>query len=197
MSSEDRDSITELVSRFQSGVDREETFGEVFRRFHSPVQQFFRRKGFSRDEVRDLTQDTFLGVFKALDTFRGSSSLEAWIYGIATNVYHNELRRRAAYKREGIEESLSEPRHGLSLSEELASPPQDPLAGALEREKQEALLAALQSLPPQMRRCVILRVYQGRKYQEIAALMGISVETVKSHLHQARQRLIGKLQGDS
>jgi RNA polymerase sigma-70 factor (ECF subfamily) len=48
---------------------------------------------------------------------------------------------------------------------------------------------AMEELPEQMRKCVMLRVYQELSYQEIAVVLRLSVETVKTHLHQARQRL--------
>lgn len=53
----------------------------------------------------------------------------------------------------------------------------------------ESLRAKLDQLPPQMRRCLYLRLYHDLKYREIAALMRISIETVKAHLHQAQNRL--------
>jgi RNA polymerase sigma-70 factor (ECF subfamily) len=56
-------------------------------------------------------------------------------------------------------------------------------------EAVERLLMALRRFPPQMRRCFLLRFDQGLKYREIAAVMHLSIETVKSQLGQARQRL--------
>ena len=63
----------------------------------------------------------------------------------------------------------------------------------IKRERSARLRSALQELPPQMRTCCVLRYVRGLKYQEIATVMKISIETVKAHLHQARKRLIEKL----
>jgi RNA polymerase sigma-70 factor (ECF subfamily) len=67
------------------------------------------------------------------------------------------------------------------------------LESLIARERREKLRAALQKLPAQMRTCCILRYERGLKYQEIAKIMKISIETVKAHLHQARKRLIETL----
>src|SRR6185295_123541 len=64
-----------------------------------------------------------------------------------------------------------------------------PLAGLLADEQVGRLRQALQDLPPQMRRCVLLRIDQNLKYREIAGVMQISIDTVKSQLSQARDRL--------
>ena len=61
-------------------------------------------------------------------------------------------------------------------------------------EQLAAFRAALQELPDQMRRCCLLRYEKGLKYQEIAVVMKISIETVKAHLHQARKRLAARLE---
>jgi RNA polymerase sigma-70 factor (ECF subfamily) len=76
---------------------------------------------------------------------------------------------------------------------EPASEEPDALEAMIGRERKRALLSAFQELPSKMRTCCLLRYVRGLKYQEIATVMKISIETVKAHLHQARKRLIEKL----
>lgn len=187
-----------LVRLIQQGIDREESSSQLFCLHHSRVQSFFKKKGFTLQEIGDLTQDVFVRVFKGIDTFRGESTFVWWLREVAESVYKNELRRRKADKRDGIEQSLDAP-SGFTDEEtprpglELVAPDPSPLAVAERRERMARILAALESLPPQMRQCCVLRYQKGLKYQEIATIMKISIETVKAHLFQARKRLMGQL----
>jgi RNA polymerase sigma factor (sigma-70 family) len=194
----ENDPILELIEQIQKGIRVEENFEKLFRRFRPSVQSFFVRKGFSAEDSRDLTQDVFLRVFKGIDTFRRESRFERWLWEIATHVYFNEVRRRRTEKRDGMEQSLDTPMEnddGLSPSPGLPSPGPNPEEQVIQHQQIVIFRAALQELPAQMRRCCLLRYEQGLKYQEIAILMKISIETVKAHLHQARKRLAARLSG--
>lgn len=70
----------------------------------------------------------------------------------------------------------------------------DPLEETLRDESRRLLREAVGELPPSMRRCVQLRIDRSLKYREIAAILMVSVDTVKTQLHQARQRLKGDLE---
>jgi RNA polymerase sigma-70 factor (ECF subfamily) len=188
----DEDPLLALIRQIQAGIRVEQNFEELFRRFRPLVQAFFIRKGFSSEESRDLTQEVFLRVFKGIDTFRGESRFERWLWEIADHIYLNELRRRKTDKRHAIEQSLdARTETGDQSSPALEIPATDlnPEERALQRQGLKFLRAAFQDLPDQMRRCCILRYEKGLKYQEIAVVMKISIETVKAHLHQARKRL--------
>ena len=188
----DDDPLLELIRQIQAGIRVEENFEKLFRRFRPLVQSRFLHKGFSTEESKDLTQEVFFRVFKSIDTFRGDSRFERWLWEIADNIYLNELRRRKTEKRHGIEQSLDarvESDSGPSPALEIPAPDLSPEEQVLLQHDLKALRAAFQDLPDQMRRCCILRYEQGLKYQEIAVVMKISIETVKAHLHQARKRL--------
>lgn len=183
---------SELVRLIQEGVNREENFRRLFERHRSRVNQFFKRKGFSSTEIPDLTQEVFLRVFKAIDSFRGDSSFEWWLLEIADNIYKNELRRKGAEKRDGIEQSLDMPasEEAASLGQVLPSDVPSPLAEAERKQQEEKVRATIRGFLPQMRLAVLLRYEEDLKYQEIADRMKISIETVKAHLFQARKKLI-------
>ncbi|HEX9942947.1 MAG TPA: sigma-70 family RNA polymerase sigma factor [Thermoanaerobaculia bacterium] len=190
------DSLLDLIKQIQAGIRREENWEKLFSRFRPLVHSSFLRKGFSAQESRDLTQDVFLRVFKGIDTFRGDSRFERWLWEIADNIYLNELRRRRTEKRHGIEHSLDAPTvsdDGSSPAKELSDSEASPEDALIRQQSLKALRAAFQELPDQMRRCCILRYEKGLKYQEIADVMRISIETVKAHLHQARKRLTARL----
>ena len=196
----DEDSLFQLVEQIQSGTRREESCERLFRKFRPLVHSFFLRKGFTSEESRDLTQDVFLRVFKGIDAFRRESRFERWLWEIADNIFLNEVRRRKTEKRHGIERSLDacpECEDGSSPATEIPAEEPSPEDEVLRRQNLAVLRQAFQQLPDQMRRCCILRYEKGFKYQEIADIMGISIETVKAHLHQARKRLADLLGGPS
>jgi RNA polymerase sigma factor (sigma-70 family) len=111
---------------------------------------------------------------------------------VASNLHRNEQRRRHREKRAAPEVSIEAAADSAAPLE----PPADeasPAREIYERERRDALARAVNGLPPQMRQILALRVDQDLKYREIAALLRISVDTVKSHLFQARQRLGAEL----
>jgi len=163
---------------------------ELFRRYHRPMVAYFVRRGFSVEESRDLAQETFLRVFKNMDSFRGESAVETWLFQIASNLYKNTLRSLQTQKRDAQEVSLD----GTEAAAlERGSTERDALGDILAEERARRLRAALEDLPPQMRQAVYLRVDGDLKYREIAELMHVSIETVKAHLYQARQHLRDRL----
>ncbi len=176
-------------------VDLGPRLDQLFERYSRPVSYFFARRGFSKEDCRELTQETFLGAHKGMERFRRDASVETWLFTIAANIWRNELRRRSAEMREGFMVSLDKLLvEGQQLEEQdPLSRASDPLAATLAKERRRLLHEALQELPDQMRRCVLLRIDQELKYREIAAAMQISINTVKSQLFQARERLQARL----
>jgi len=127
-----------------------------------------------------------------LTTLRQEEQFESWLFAIAHNVWCSLIESRTAQKRSATLLSLdweSESDDRPPLAARLADSGPDPFTIALDKEKLEKLREALQNLPQQMRRCAQLRVVQDLSYAEIAALMGLSVNTVKAHLHQAQKAL--------
>jgi RNA polymerase sigma-70 factor (ECF subfamily) len=167
----------------------EEAAEDLFQRYYRPVVAFFVRRGFSSDESRDLAQETFLRVYRYWERFRGDSTETTWLFQIAANLYKNTLRSLSAQKRDREEVSLesAEPRLVDVEADD------DVLSTMLRGERANLLRAALDELPPQMKRAVDLRVVGDLKYREIAEEMNVSIETVKAHLYQARQHLRDRL----
>jgi RNA polymerase sigma-70 factor (ECF subfamily) len=193
------DDILKLIEEIQAGIRVEESSEKIYRKFRPRVRSFFLNKGFSPQESDDLTQDVFLRVFKSIDTFRRESRFERWLWEITSHIYLNEIRRRRTEKRDARELSLdaaTETEDGPAPALVIPSTDPSPEAEIVRNQRSKALHDALKELPDQMRRCCILRYERGLKYQEIATVMGISIETVKAHLHQARKRLMDLLGDD-
>lgn len=181
-----------MIREIKQGRNVEANFRWLFDRHYAQILRFFRRKGFETETCRDLTQDTFVSVYKGLRDLRQEEQFESWLFAIAHNVWCSLIENRTAQKRSATVLSLEgegESDDRLPIAARLADQRADPLTVALEKEKVEKLREALVHLPQQMRHCAQLRVVHDLSYAEIAAVMGISVNTVKAHLHQAQKAL--------
>jgi RNA polymerase sigma-70 factor (ECF subfamily) len=166
---------------------------EIFDQYHGLVRSFFRNRGFSDEETSDLTQEALLRVFKNMDKLRSPAARGAWVLRIASNIYKNELRYRKAGKRAGQEVPLDATPEGMASRDVVTiqggAGARTPLDDTLLAERLQAVAACIGKLPPRMRQCLLFYADQERKYQEIADLLHISIESVKAHIHQARLRL--------
>jgi RNA polymerase sigma-70 factor (ECF subfamily) len=181
----------EIILELRQGRNREENARLLFKLYYGRVYRFFLSKRLSPEDCEELTEDVFISVYQRLGELLQEARFENWLFRIAMNVYLNEMERRGARKRTATTVSLEESGDpAVSLP---ASPVGNPEVEVLEKEKLAAVRQALQELPPQMRHCLLLRVDEELSYQEIAAVMGISINTVSVHLHQARSVLKEKL----
>ena len=171
----------------RGGQDIDAQFEDLYRRYYRAIVSFFIRLGFWRDDARDLAQDTFVRVYRSMATYRGEAE---WTYleTTARRVALNELRRRGTGRRAGVEIPLD----GVTSADS------GPLADeVLSQEEEQTLLTrqlatAMEALPEGIRDCLLLRL-QSLKYRAIAHALGISVDAVKSRLHEARALLRARL----
>jgi RNA polymerase sigma-70 factor, ECF subfamily len=176
--------------------ERERHFRPLFDEYSPRVRRFFARHADSASEAEDLTQEVFLRVYRNGRSFMTSAEFEPWLFTVAANLARNAARYRRAEKRGSGETLLA----GLDLTAgagqkavEQLSAEADPLTRTLDAEHRRLVGQALHELPDQMRRCAALRYQQDFRYQEIATLLSLSIDTVKSHLHSARRRLKTRL----
>jgi RNA polymerase sigma-70 factor (ECF subfamily) len=173
-----------LVAACRAG--QTEAFGVLVRRYQDRLFPTIARLVGSAEDAQDVLQDAFVRGFEKLDQFHGDSSFYTWIYRIAinlalTNHRKNRGRRLSRLNQAGKNQPLVDPAD--------RSPESDP-AFALDQHEREAIVeAALAELGPQQRAVVILKDFDGRRYEEISALLNIPVGTVRSRLHRARAEL--------
>ncbi len=172
-------------------------FERFYAAWYPRVVAFFVARGCSKDEARDLAQDVFVRVYQYRGTFRDESSEKTWLFTIIHGVWSNEIRYRRAKMRSGqrvaIDAESSLPGEML-ISWQLLS--QDmPADKKLEIEEALGLLrTAIKELSPRQRHVILLQ-NQDHSYKEIAELLAISVETVKSLRHDALKTLKRMLSG--
>ncbi|MCB1234438.1 MAG: sigma-70 family RNA polymerase sigma factor [Verrucomicrobiae bacterium] len=138
----------------------------------------------SPDDAEDIAQQVFIRVWKSAPRYEPQAKFTTWLFTITRNLVFNEMRRRQrkpAYSIEEREEEfhLSTPDHGAKGPDE----------AALQKELEDAIDAAIQTLPEKQRMAVILRRYEDMPYEEIGAILKLSLPAVKSLLFRARTQL--------
>ncbi|MDR0249187.1 MAG: sigma-70 family RNA polymerase sigma factor [Oscillospiraceae bacterium] len=138
-------------------------------------------------DAADMTQETFLRAWRAIDRFRGESAVSTWLYKLCANVCMDFLRarrRRAAYE---TEPPNRDDAAGYAAEvPDMTYSPETELERALLRE---GLQNALNKLPREQRRALLLREIGGLPYADIAAALGIPEGTVKSRIARAREQM--------
>jgi RNA polymerase sigma-70 factor (ECF subfamily) len=171
-----------LVAEAQRGSL--DAFNRLVRAYERQVYNVALRVVGDVDSAEDVTQDTFLLAYRSLHQFRGGI-FRAWLLRITTNRSYDELRRRQRRPAGSFDELGFEPRVEWST---LAAG-EDPDARAERLELSRALELALARLPDDQRAVVVLSDVQGYSYDEIAAITGASLGTIKSRLSRGRARL--------
>ncbi len=156
-------------------------FEQLLRRYQKLVYNLLFQMVRSHEIAADLTQDSFLKVFKSLHMFRRGANFKPWILRIATNSCLNYLRDN---KQSSSLDALLE-----------AEPYMEPACSTnVEREvelriSQQELFTALEQLSARQRNVFVLRYYHDFSYEDIASIAGESVSTIKSMLFRVRDKL--------
>lgn len=171
---------------------------EELARYEAIVQRYARhvyniayRMVGNEADAKDLSQEAFLRVYRALRRIEPGAPLESWLYRIISNLYIDLLRKRPRARMESLDVPLETAR-GEVLREfpDIASSPE----AILEREQLDsAIQRALGTLSEELRLVVVLSDIEGFSYEEIATLLRVPLGTVKSRLHRARQILQQRL----
>ncbi len=170
----------ELMAAFQ-GND-EKGFTEIVRRFKDPLTNFTFRILGNRDDCYDVVQDTFLRVYKSRHTYKPVARFSTWIYTIALNLARTELRRRRFRSGFWFERKKGDFEVPFDPPDDGHQP--DTLADSSLMEKR--IQQALELLSEKYRTVFVLRDIQDLPYDEIAAITGLNLGTVKSRINRAR-----------
>jgi RNA polymerase sigma-70 factor (ECF subfamily) len=173
----------ELVSRHLSGDTR--AFGELVGRYHGRLLNFTHRMIGDRERAEDLVQEAFVRVSRHLHRFDQSRKFSTWVYTIASNLAKNELRshRRSPLVFYQSARAPGDEDHSPLQYEDARGRPDDMFAG---RRLSELVESTLARMSPQYCQVLVLREFEGRSYDEIAAIVGCNLGAVKSRLHRAR-----------
>jgi len=180
-----------LVIALCRGV--EDAFEILIHRYEQPVYNLVCRLLNDPSDAADIVQEVFLKVFRNIGSFRGNSSLKTWIYRIAVNEAYNHRRWFSRHQRQevalGREDGLP------SYADSVADPAPTPFDQAAGHETRALVEKALEKLNPKFRAAVVLRDIEDLSYEEIAAVLEISLGTVKSRILRGREALRKVLEG--
>jgi RNA polymerase sigma-70 factor (ECF subfamily) len=151
------------------------------------------RRPRAREDALDLTQDAFLKAYQSIGTLADAEKFPAWLYRIAHNLAFSHLRRPVSV---GLDEERNEqqwtqewPRNWTGNTTSYRVGPTD----GLERELELAVSRSLEALPDDQREAIVLKVYHGFRFDEIAEIISCPVSTVKTRVYagfvQLRQML--------
>ena len=166
--------------------------GDAFSRIVTELEKPVYRLAFAivgnREDAEDVSQETFLKLFRTLGTFRGDASVSTYVLTIAKNTALDELRRR---KNRPADSMTLETEDGEDRQAEIADPDpySDPAKSYAQKERIAGVRQAIADLPGDHRVILTLRDMEGRSYEEIADILGLTDGTVKSRLFRARQAL--------
>jgi len=188
---EDRTDIAAFLSGDRGGLDR-----LVLRHKDRIFNLCYRLLG-EYSDAEECAQETFIKVFRSIKGFRFESSFSTWVYTIAVNICKN--RRDSAEHR--FWKRVLRFAHNSREEEgpgdfEFEDPAHSPLVRMTEREKEIMLQAAINSLSHDHRTVIVLRHVEGLSYEEISAITGYNLGTLKSKLARARLLLQNKLRGE-
>jgi RNA polymerase sigma-70 factor (ECF subfamily) len=165
-------------------------FQSIHETFRPKIHRYLSRL-VGEDDAEDLTQEVFVKVSRALSTFRGESQLSTWIYRIATNAAIDKMRA-PSFQQDSQNDSvddMDEIRDEETWSEGTPTPEQQ----LVRKDMYECFGNFMQNLPANYRTVVALSELGELTNQEIAEILGLSLDTVKIRLHRGRARLFKEL----
>ena len=161
-----------------TGLKREQAFAAMMGAWHVPIYSFLRSMLNEHDDAADATQETFLQVFRSIDTFRGEAKFSTWLYTIARRKGLDALRSRKQLALRHAHADASDWEARLEA---------DPFFDGDQAERK--LHAALQLLPARQREVFTLRYFQEMAYADIAELNGTSEGAAKASYFHAKNKV--------
>jgi len=173
------------MQKLQAGHDA--ALNDLMGRHATPIFHFLCRMVGNEDDANDLAQETFVRVFKSAKSYRANEKFSTWLYTIAANLARNQFRWRLRHPNVSLDEESRESE--MSLADTLPASSSAPNEIALANERAQAVRAAIQKLPAEMREAIVLCEWQECSIAEVAKIMGTTPKAVESRLYRARQVL--------
>lgn len=153
-------------------------FEEILFSYEKPILNYIYRIVGRREDAEDLTQETFLKLYKSLGTIDPENNFNAWIYKIATNTAYDWLRQKGRKKELFV---IDDTYSGFETIDSSAT--YNNIADTSDVE------LALKKIKPIYRTVLFLFYYEDLDYRQISDILSIPINTVKTHLHRAKQLL--------
>ncbi len=189
-----RDAEAVFVARLKARD--EAAFTELMELYQRRVFALVFRMLGRRAEAEEVTQDAFIQVFKAIDSFRGDAKLSTWLFRVAVNLSKNRMKynaRRVSAGHRDLESVAERDSFGHAAGVSVGSV-ERPDEMAVGRQMEQIVKTAIMQLEPDFRQLVILRDVEDLSYEAIAAVTGLRRGTVKSRIHRGRNQLRARVE---
>ena len=179
----------ELLRRFNHGDA--EAFASLVQRYERPLYNFVLRSVRRRDRADELFQDVLMRVVQRSDEFKGNSKVSTWIYAIARNLCIDHSRKMVFRRHRSLDAPTraASSDEGPSLLDRTASSAPDVDRAAMRGDLQKRIAEAVEELPDEQREVFLMRHVQGLAFREIAEIIDVPENTVKSRMRYALERL--------
>ncbi len=180
----------ELLAAFQQGDVG--AFTRLLNRHRGPLFNYLLRMLGDRERAEDLAQESFLRVVKGAATWTARAKFKTWLYAIARNLCVDQSRRDRFRRVESLDatnDASQSDGEGQPLGERIASADAGPERATTSAQLKPLLVAALRALPEEQREVFVLREQSGLSFKEIAELVAMNENTVKSRMRYALEGL--------
>jgi RNA polymerase sigma-70 factor (ECF subfamily) len=179
----------ELLAAFQQGDAG--AFERLLRRHRGPLFTFLLRMLGDRQRAEDVAQEAFLRIVKGAAAWEERARFKTWLYTIARNLCVDASRRERFRRSDSLDAQAPghEGEEGPSLVEQMPGNEASPDRGAENARLRPVLLRALAALPEEQREVFVLREQAGVSFREIAAMLSVNENTVKSRMRYALEGL--------
>lgn len=169
-----------LLDRARSGDAQ--ALEQLLERHQAQVYRFGMKMCGDPEDAQDILQETLLAMARGVRDFRGASSISTWLYTIARS-FCIKKHRKSKFAPAEVSSLDTDAAHEAAKLADLADGPEDALAG---KQIEHAIGQALSALDPMYREVLVLRDIEGLTAPEVAEVLGVTVQAVKSRLHRAR-----------
>ncbi len=189
--SERAPSDEELFARYRERGDVS-ALGDLLERYRRPLYNFILRHLGDRSRAEEVLQETLLRAVHRADRFEGKSRFSTWLYTIARNLCIDTSRKLVFRRHRSLDEPLrgrDGGEAGATLGDRVTDGAPDVGRLAESARLRAAVVEAVEALPPEQREVFLMREVQGMPFKEIAQVVGVSENTVKSRMRYALERL--------
>ncbi len=174
----------------EARLGKERAYRELIRRYERPVFALIYRMVRNREQAEDLSQETFVKVLNAIDSYRPEYKFSSWVFKIANNAAIDHLRRRelSTLSLDGSPHAAT-PEAIEATALQISDHSESPLDEVEAKELGGEIEVVISRLRPEYRTCILLRHVEGRSYEEIAEILDLPLGTIKTYIHRARNEL--------
>jgi RNA polymerase sigma-70 factor (ECF subfamily) len=178
----------ELLTRFNAGDA--DAFEVLLGRYQRPIFNFIYRSVRQKDHAEELLQEVFLRVIQRSKDFKGQSKFSTWLYTIARNLCIDHSRKMSFRRHRSLDTPMrSSSGEGPSLLDRVEGKEHGADREAIAARVTKKVAAAVDELPKEQKDVFLMRQLQGLPFKEIAAIVGVPENTVKSRMRYALERL--------